>query len=88
MYSEEFGGFNGDVLRGLGTFLDFMRTDANLTDVRHVAYMMATVYHETSGTWQPIDEKGGASMWYGKPVTVTCDGRKYTNRCMEEDMFN
>lgn len=80
MYAEEFGGFNGDVLYGLGAFLDFMRTDKNLTDVRHVAYMMATVYHETSGTWQPIDEKGkGAGRYYGKPATIECGGKSYTN---------
>lgn len=80
MYAEEFGGFGGGTLYGLGAFLDFMRSDANLTDVRHVAYMMATVHHETGGTWQPVDEKGGVNKWYGKQVTVTCGGQKYTNR--------
>lgn len=80
MYSEEFGGFDGDVLRGLGTFLDFMRADANLTDVRHVAYMMATVHKETFYTWQPIDEKGkGAGQKYGLARTGRCGGKEYKN---------
>lgn len=79
MYSEEFGGFFGGTLYGLGAFLDFMRTDANLTDVRQVAYMMGTVHHETGGTWQPVEETNGSNKWYGKPATVECGGKKYTN---------
>ena len=79
-YSEEFGGFDGNTLYGLGEFLGFMRSDANLTDVRRVAYMMGTVYHETAHTWKPVEEKNGSAKWYGKEVTVTCGGQKYTNR--------
>ena len=80
IYAEEFGGFYGDVLAGLGKFLEFMRTDANLTDVRQVAYMMATVYKETFYTWQPIDEKGkGAGRKYGLVRIGRCGGKEYKN---------
>ncbi len=78
MYAEEFGGIEGSTLRGLGQFLEFMRTDKNLTDIRHVAYMMATVYHETTYTWRPIDEKGfGKGKPYGITKPVECGGKTY-----------
>jgi hypothetical protein len=78
MYAEEFGGIEGSTLRGLGQFLEFMRTDKNLTDVRHVAYMMATVYKEASQTWQAIDEKGkGAGKRYGLVRVGKCGGNEY-----------
>lgn len=80
MYAEEFGGFDDSTLYGLGAFLGFMRSDTNLTDVRHVAYMMATVFKETGKTWQPVEEVGGSNQPYGKLREVTCGGNKYTNR--------
>ena len=79
-YFREFAGVSIATFDGLEQFLTFMGNDANLTDVRHVAYMMATVHHETGGTWLPIGEKNGANKWYGKPVTVSCGGKNYTNR--------
>ncbi len=81
MYAEEFGGIDGDTLTGLGQFLDFMRTDKNLTDVRHAAYFMATVYKETWYTWRPIDEKGlGAGKDYGKEREGRCGGKVYRKK--------
>lgn len=39
-----------------------------LSDVRHLAYMLATAWHETARTMQPIREYGrGRGMKYGKP---------------------
>lgn len=50
-----------------------------LTDLRWLAYMLATVYHETSKTMQPIEEGGrGAGHKYGEPDPVT--GKKYYGR--------
>jgi hypothetical protein len=80
MYAEEFGGISLNVIDGLGLFLNFMRTDKNLTDVRHAAYMMASVFKETAYTWQPIDEKGkGAGFKYGLVRTGKCGGKDYKN---------
>ncbi len=40
--------------------------DWNLTDTRWLAYMLATTFHETAGTMQPIREYGrGKGMKYG-----------------------
>lgn len=38
-------------------------------DLRHLAYMLATVYHETDRTMQPINEYGkGKGRTYGKKI--------------------
>jgi putative chitinase len=43
--------------------------NAGITDKRWVAYMLATVYHETARTMQPIEEYGkGKGYDYGKKV--------------------
>lgn len=42
------------------------------TDLRWLSYMLATVYHETSKTMQPIEEYGrGKGHSYGVPDPVT-----------------
>lgn len=49
-----------------------------LTDERWLAYMLATVYHETAKTMQPIEEYGrGKGYRYGKKIKRT--GIKYTS---------
>jgi len=41
----------------------------NITDVRWIAYILATVYHETASTMRPIEEYGkGAGYRYGKKI--------------------
>lgn len=45
-------------------------------DDRHLAYMLATVYHETDRTMRPIEEYGkGKKYRYGKHVKM--DGKPY-----------
>lgn len=79
MYAEEFGGIDADTLTGLGQFLEFMRHDNNLTDIRYAAYLMATVYKESWYSWRPIDEKGkGAGKRYGIARTGKCGGKTYS----------
>src|SRR5438067_8286897 len=40
-----------------------------LSDLRYLAYMLATVFHETAATMQPIEEYGkGAHYDYGKKL--------------------
>jgi putative chitinase len=42
---------------------------AGLTDLRWLAYMLATTYHETAKTMQPIEEYGkGKGYRYGKKI--------------------
>jgi putative chitinase len=48
-------------------------------DMRHLAYMLATTYHETSKEMQPIEEYGkGEGMSYGKKDPET--GQTYFGR--------
>lgn len=47
-----------------------------LTDVRWLAYMMATTFHETGHTMQPIEEYGkGKGKKYGKKIKM--NGQPY-----------
>lgn len=59
--------------------LDFMEKDPALTEVTHMAYMLATVYHETAATMKPIEEYGkGSGRPYGRADSVT--GQTYYGR--------
>lgn len=80
-YRAEYGSLKQGQVDGLNALLDGMEADADVTDIRWMAYMLATVKHECADTWQPIEEYGkGKGRKYGNPVTVTdADGNKYTN---------
>lgn len=62
------GSFTQLQVEGLDAILD--RWEASgLTDLRWLAYMLATCYHETARTMQPIEEYGkGAGYKYGKKI--------------------
>lgn len=71
-------GFFEDVRKGLGPlrqlqvdgFMNIFAAweKAKLTDLRWLAYMFATVWHETAATMTPISEYGfGRGRAYGKP---------------------
>src|SRR5262245_3893232 len=60
-----------------------------MTDVRWLAYMLATTYHETSQKMGPIEEYGkGAGMTYGVPDPETGNvfyGRGYVQLTWKEN---
>lgn len=60
--------FSQPQVEGLDAILD--RWEASgLTDLRWLAYMLATCYHETARTMQPIEEYGkGKGYKYGKKI--------------------
>jgi hypothetical protein len=66
---------------GLKALLEALRADSVITDLRHAAYVLATVAWECAGTWQPIEEYGkGRNRPYGLPVTYSdAQGNTYTN---------
>jgi hypothetical protein len=44
-------------------------TESKNKDIRHLAYMLATTWHETARTMQPIEEYGkGKTRVYGKKI--------------------
>jgi putative chitinase len=66
---------------GLDTLLGAAEGDPQITDIRWLAYMLATVKHECADRWQPIEEFGkGKGLKYGNPVTVKDpQGNTFTN---------
>lgn len=49
-----------------------------ITDIRQIAYVLATAWHETAGTMEPIEEYGkGKGKKYGTFTDI--DGTKYEN---------
>lgn len=62
------GTFSQGQVEGMDAILD--RWEASgLTDLRWLAYMLATTYHETAKTMQPIEEYGkGKGYRYGKKI--------------------
>jgi hypothetical protein len=73
--------FNGDIAQsqvdGLSLLLDYAEEIG--CDDRHLAYILATTYHETAQTMQPIAEYGkGQGKKYGVPDPQT--GQTYYGR--------
>ena len=61
------GSFTKKQVDGINAILTEWQKNYSKKDDRWLAYMLATVHHETSGTMQPIDEFGkGAGHVYGK----------------------
>lgn len=71
------GHMNQGQVDGLNAILDF--AEANGYDDRHLAYVLATTFHETAQTMQPIAEYGkGTGKSYGVPDPTT--GQTYYGR--------
>jgi hypothetical protein len=61
---------------GLRNLMDQIIADPEVTDLRWVAYMLATVKHECANTWLPIEENGkGAAKEYKTVVSVKIDDK-------------
>ena len=64
---------------GMNAILDEWGANYNGSDTRYLAYMLATTFHETANTMQPIAEYGkGAKYAYGVPDPET--GQTYYGR--------
>jgi hypothetical protein len=85
-----FKSLNQDQVDGLNVFLDWYDNenppvpDAHHFDDRMLAYVLATTYHETAATMQPIVEYGGESYLKGKPY-YPWYGRGYVQLTWEEN---
>ncbi len=73
--------FGGKLLAPQVAGIDYILScwsQSGLKDIRWLAYMLATVFHETARTMQPIEEYGrGKNYKYGKKVKRS--GRPYSN---------
>lgn len=89
-YREQYGKLNQTQVSGLDNLLGYVELDADMSDIRWVAYMLATVKHECADTFQPITERGAKSYFnkyelgtnIGKSLgnTVKGDGYLYRGR--------
>jgi hypothetical protein len=71
LYQFGYGPLSLSQRNGFSDLLHALAGDADLTDLRWAAYMLATVKHECAETWRPIEESGkGAGHKYGIPETV------------------
>lgn len=60
----------------------------NLTDLRWLAYILATAYHETAKTMQPIEEFGkGKNYEYGKKLKMGGGRRKRIPYSLPDKIF-
>jgi len=80
-YTTAFGAPSQPQKDGLNAILDAAEADTEITDIRWLAYMLATVKWECADRWKPIEEFGkGQGRKYGNPVTVTDPaGKSFTN---------
>ncbi|HSU15333.1 SH3 domain-containing protein [Longimicrobium sp.] len=80
-YTAAFGAPTQAQTDGLNEILAAAEADAQISDIRWLAYMLATVKHECADRWKPIEEFGkGKGRKYGNPVTVTDPaGKQFTN---------
>jgi putative chitinase len=71
-YEAAFGAITRPERRtGFDELLAAAEADSHITDIRWLAYMLATVKHECADRWLPIEEFGkGKGLKYGVPVTV------------------
>lgn len=66
-------------VKGMNAILDEWEKNYSNADDRFLAYMLATTFHETATTMQPIEEYGrGKGRAYGKPDATT--GKVYFGR--------
>lgn len=80
-YHAAFGALKQSQTDGLNALLAAAEGDPQITDLRWLAYMLATVKHECADTWKAIEEYGkGKGRKYGVAVTVTDPaGQSFTN---------
>jgi LysM repeat protein/predicted chitinase len=62
-YREIFGSLRQHQVNGLSSLLMSFEQDKDITNLQYMAYMLATVKHETANRFQPITEYGGRSYF-------------------------
>ena len=62
-YRSLYGPLKQTQVDGFQSLLMGVEQDPEVTDVRWVAYMLATIKHECDDTWQPVVEKGPLSYF-------------------------
>jgi hypothetical protein len=90
-YAADFGPLTEEKKAVLIKLFDFIEKDRGIRDVRHVAYILATIKWETADKWQPLAEYGtdiyleglygpGTSMGKSLGNTEPGDGARFKGR--------
>lgn len=69
---------------GLVSLLGYIEADEHVNDARWAAYMLATVFHEVAGTWQPIKERGSTAHFINRYGSQSRVGKQLGNDTPEE----
>lgn len=77
-YRTVFGNLGQSQASGLEDLLANVGLDQDVTDLRWIAYMLATVKHECADTYQPISERG-AKPYFDKYEPGTPLGKQLGN---------
>jgi hypothetical protein len=83
-YRQRIDTLNQGQVDALNELLDFIEADSLITDLRHVAYMLATSKHETAHTFRPIHEHGSRSYFISRYGSQTSTGKRLGNDTPEE----
>ena len=78
-YKGAYGKLNQGQVSGIDNLLGYIELDPDITDLRHAAYMLATVKHECADTFQPIVERGARS-YFNKYEPGTPIGKRLGNK--------
>lgn len=75
LYASQYKPLSSEDKAGLNSILKTAKKDKDVTNIRELAYMLATTKHETAHTFRAISEYGkGSGRSYGKEIEVS-----YTN---------
>jgi len=83
-YRLKFGGLDQQQVDGLNRLVSGIEQDPHVRDIRWAAYMLATAYHETAHTMQPIHEYGTRQYFINRYGGQTRKGKELGNDTPEE----
>lgn len=84
---DPFGGrLNQGQVGGMEAIIEEWEKRPTLIDLRWLAYMLATTFHETAATMQPIAERGGKA-YFNKYDAGTPIGRRLGNTAKGDGYF-
>lgn len=76
-YRKKFGKLTQGQVEGLNSLLSSFENDKELSNINEMAYMLATVKHETANKFKPISEYGDKPYFNRyDPVLANSDARK------------
>src|SRR5690348_7214115 len=82
-YRVEFARLSQSQVDGLTAIFDALEADETISDVRQLAYILATTKHECADRWQPIAEFASGKAYEGRRDlgnTQRGDGPRFKGR--------